>query len=133
MALGIGLAGLMLGFIMPSASSRAVLMAPMAVALAERLGFAEDTRARFGLVLAAGWGTTIPAFGILPANVVNMAFVGASESIFGIGYTYFEYTVLNLPVLGILSLILVAALITWLFGEAPRSEEHTSELQSLIR
>jgi len=122
MAGGLAVAGLALSFIMPAASGRAVLMAPLAVALADRLGFAENTRARFGLVLAAGWGATIPAFGILPSNVVNMAFVGATESIFDIGFTYFEYTLLNLPVLGFVGVAVVIVLISILFGAEPKPQ-----------
>jgi di/tricarboxylate transporter len=119
MAGGLAIAGMMLGFIMPSASGRAVLMAPLAVALAERLGFAENTQARFGLVIAAGWGATVPAFGVLPSNVVNMAFVGATESIYDIGFTYFGYTALNFPVLGVLGVLIVTVLVTLLFGAKP--------------
>ena len=129
MAGGLVFAGILLSFIMPSAPGRVVLMAPLAVALAGRLGFAENTRARHGLVLAAGWGTTIPAFGILPSNIVNMAFVGASESIFGIVFTYFGYTLLNFPVLGILGALIVIVLITLLFGAEP-VEPGEAEMQT---
>lgn len=119
MAAGLAGAGILLSFIMPSASGRVVLMVPLAVALAGRLGFAENTRARHGLVIAAGWGTTIPAFGILPSNVVNMAFVGASESIFGIGFSYFGYTILNFPILGVMGAAISVVVITFLFGAKP--------------
>ncbi|MBO6783375.1 MAG: SLC13 family permease [Alphaproteobacteria bacterium] len=129
MAGGLAVAGVLLSFIMPSASGRAVLMAPLAVALADRLGFAENTRARFGLVLAAGWGTTIPAFGILPSNVVNMAFVGASEGIFNISFTYFGYTVLNFPVLGLVGMAIVVLLIGVLFGAEPKVQSE-AEMQT---
>jgi di/tricarboxylate transporter len=123
MAAGVAVAGMLLGFVMPAASGRVVLMAPLAVALADSLGFAEHTRARFGIVLAAGWGTTVPLFGVLPANVVNMAFVGASESIHGVGFTYFSYTLLNFPVMGLGGLAIMAALVTLLFGAPPRKPD----------
>lgn len=90
MAFGISAAGMALAFLMPSGSGRAVLMAPLAMALASRLGFAANTNARFGLIIAAGMGSTVPAFGILPSTVVSMAFAGASESIHGIEFTYFD-------------------------------------------
>lgn len=122
MAFGIAAAGMALAFIMPSASGRAVLMAPLAMALAGRLGFAKNTKARFGLILAAGMGTTIPAFGILPSTVVSMAFIGASESIHGINFTYFDYTLLNFPILGALGALIQAVLITWMFGAKPQTD-----------
>ena len=126
MAGGLAIAGIALSFIMPSASGRAVMMAPLAVALATELGFAENTRARHGLVLAAGWGATIPAFGILPSNVVNMAFVGASEGIFNVSFTYFGYTFLNFPIVGFLGALVVIVLITILFGAKPQPQSKAS-------
>ncbi len=121
MALGIGTAGVVLAFLMPSASARAVLMAPLAMALADRLGFAENTQARFGLIIAAGIGSTIPAFGILPSTVVSMAFAGAAESIHGVRFSYFDYTLLNFPILGALGLLIQATLITLMFGAKPQT------------
>ncbi|MBM3559823.1 MAG: hypothetical protein FJX53_08125 [Alphaproteobacteria bacterium] len=93
-----------------------MLVASLALAVAERLGFARHDRATHGLVLAAGFGTTLPAFGILPANVVNMIFLGAAESIHHIGFTYFDYTALNLPVLGLGGLLLQIVVVVVLFG-----------------
>ena len=122
MTVGIATAAIALAFIMPSASSRAVLVAPLAMALADRLGFAENTQARFGLILAAGLGSTVPAFGILPSTVVSMAFAGAAESIHGIQFTYFDYTLLNFPVLGALGMVIQSVLITLMFGAKPQPE-----------
>jgi di/tricarboxylate transporter len=122
MALGIAMAGVVLAFLMPSASARAVLMAPLAMALADRLGFAKNTQARFGLVIAAALGSTLPAFGILPSTVVSMAFAGVAESIHGIRFTYFDYTALNFPILGMLSLLIQTGLITIMFGAKPQPD-----------
>ena len=122
MALGIAISGVVLAFLMPSASARAVLMAPLAMALADRLGFAENTQARFGLVLAAAMGSTIPAFGILPSTVVSMAFAGVAESVHGINFTYFDYTLLNFPVLGFVGLLIQTILITFMFGAKPQTD-----------
>ena len=113
MALGIALAGVVLAFLMPSASARAVLMAPLAMALADRLGFAGNTQARSGLIIAAALGSTVPAFGILPSTVVSMAFAGVAESIYGISFIYFDYTLLNFPILGLLGLLIQTGLITF--------------------
>ncbi|MGE0256207.1 MAG: SLC13 family permease [Alphaproteobacteria bacterium] len=115
-AAGLALAGFALAFVVPAASGRAMLVAPLALAVADRLGFARTDKAAHGLVLAAGMGTTLPAFGILPANVVNMVFLGAVESIHHIGFSYFEYTALNLPVLGLGGLVVQVAVVVLLFG-----------------
>lgn len=129
MAFGIAAAGVALAFLMPSASARAVLMAPLAMALADRLGFTENAGPRFGLILAAGMGSTIPAFGILPSTVVSMAFAGVSESIHGINFTYFDYTLLNFPIAGALGLLIQTILITVMFGAKPQTER-AAEMQT---
>lgn len=126
MTFGIAIAGVALAFLMPSASARAVLMAPLAMALADRLGFAEKSPPRYGLILAAAMGTTIPAFGILPSTVVSMAFAGVSESIHGINFTYFDYTLLNFPILGALGLLVQTVLITVMFVAKPQPQ-HAAE------
>ena len=122
MALGIALAGVVLAFFMPSASARAVLMAPLAMALADRLGFTENTQARFGLIVAAALGSSVPSFAILPSSVVSMAFAGIAESIHGISFTYFDYTLLNFPILGALGLLIQTTLITFMFGAKPQPD-----------
>lgn len=127
MALGIATAGVVLAFLMPSASARAVLMAPLAMALADRLGFAENTQARFGLIIAAALGSTVPAFGILPSTVVSMAFAGVAESLHGFTFTYFDYTLLNFPVLGVLGLLIQTGLITIMFGAKPQPDGATEK------
>lgn len=101
-------------------------MAPLAMALADRLGFAGKSPPRYGLILAAAMGTTIPAFGILPSTVVSMAFAGVSESIHGINFTYFDYTLLNFPILGALGLLVQTVLITVMFGAKPQPQ-HAAE------
>jgi len=115
-AAGLAIAGFALSFVVPAASGRAMLVAPLALAVADRLGFDRYDRATHGLVLAAGLGTTLPAFGILPANVVNLVFLGAVESIHHLSFSYFEYTALNLPVLGLGGLVIQTAVVIALFG-----------------
>jgi len=109
----------MLAWVVPSASARVALLVPILMALSERLGFAKGSKGQTGLVLAAAMGTMTPAFGILPANVPNMALFGAIESIHGIRLTYGEYLLLNFPVLGIGSLILYPLVIGLLFKDQP--------------
>ncbi|MCB1436439.1 MAG: anion permease [Rhodobiaceae bacterium] len=112
--------GLLLAFIVPSAMGRMLLLMPMVFALAEQLGFDADSDGRAGMVLAATLGTTLPAFAILPANVPNMALIGAAESIYGVHFQYGGYMLLNFPVMGTLSLAAIPALVTLFFGEEAR-------------
>ncbi len=116
---GIFVLGTALAFVLPSASARVALLVPLILALAARLGFAEQSRGRAGLVLAAAMGTMVPAFAILPANVPNMGLFGAAESIYAIQLTYGDYMALNFPVLGLGAIIFYPALIALLFADQP--------------
>lgn len=120
LTLALALVGLLLAFIIPSAMGRVLLLMPMVLALAERLGFAEESNGRSGMVLAAALGTTLPAFAILPANVPNMALIGAAESIYGTHFRYGSYMLLNFPVMGTLSLAATILLVNAFFADEPR-------------
>ena len=57
------LSAMAFGFLMPSSMGRVVLLLPITLALARRLGFREDSRGYKGMVLAAGLGCFLPSFG----------------------------------------------------------------------
>ncbi len=114
----VALTGVFLSLFIPSASGRVVLLMPIVVALADRLGFEPGRPGRTKLVLTAGLGTTIPAFGILPANVPNMALIGAAESIYNAHFTYGGYLALNFPVMGVLSILAIPTIVCRVFPDA---------------
>lgn len=120
-------AGGVLAFIIPSALSRAVLITPIAMELAARLGFAEGSKGRTGIVLAAGMATTLPAFAILPSNVPNLVLSASAESLFNIHFEYGHYLALNFPVLGVFSLLATLGLNWIFFHEAPSRDSAPSE------
>ena len=105
----------LLAFLMPSSVGRVIIMLPIVLALAERLGFAPGSRGRAGLALAVGVGTLTPTFAVLPASVPNLAMAGAAEAIYGIHLTYSQYLVLHFPVIGLVSMIALPILIVLLF------------------
>lgn len=116
---GVLVVGLLLGFLMPSSVGRIVLLMPITLALAEHFGFGPGTNGRTAVVLAAAFGTFVPTFAILPANVPNMVLTGASETLFHIAPFYGEYLLLHFPVLGFLKSIVIVALIVWLYPDQP--------------
>jgi len=105
--------GLVLAFLVPSAMGRVMLLAPMAAAFSEQNGFAADSNERTGICVAAIFSTTIPAFTILPSNVPNVVLLGASETLYGISFSYLDYLTINFPILGIGS-FLATTLLIWL-------------------
>ncbi|MBY4677114.1 SLC13 family permease [Marinobacterium arenosum] len=117
---GIMLSSTALGFLMPSSMGRVVLMVPIVMALAERCGFRIGSNGHTGLALAVAFGTHVPTFAVLPANVPNMVMAGAVETIYGLSFGYAEYLLLHFPVLGLLKGLLVTWLIIRLFPDSPR-------------
>lgn len=126
---GITLVGVAMGFLMPSSMGRAVLLMPIAARLAERYGFAPGSNGRTGVVLAAALGCHVPTFSILPANLPNLVLVGASETLWHYAPSYGEYFLLHFPVLGLLKVLLMIALILWLWPDTPQplAAENTVE------
>lgn len=105
----------LLGFLVPSAMARAVILMPIVVALAEHLGFSPGDRGRTGMVVAtAVCGYVIPAT-ILPANLPNAVLVGAADTLYGLPITYGDYLLLNFPVNGALKAVVLWALVCRLF------------------
>lgn len=117
--LGLMLVSTLLGFLMPSSMGRILMMIPIALALADRCGFQPGSKGRTGIILAVAFGTHIPTFAILPANIPNMVMIGASETIYGLHFSYTDYLLLHFPILGALKAILIGWLILRLFPDRP--------------
>lgn len=104
-----------LGFLVPSAMARAVILMPIVVALAEHLGFRPGDRGRTGMVVAtAVCGYVVPAT-ILPANLPNAVLLGAADTIYDMQITYGQYLLFNFPVNGALKAVILWALVCRLF------------------
>ncbi len=111
--------GILLGFIMPSAMGRIVLLIPIVLALAKSFGFEEGSNGRKGIVLAATFGSTMPASAILPSNVPNMVMAGTAETIYNISPMYGEYLLLHFPILGLAKAVIIAWLVIRLYPDEP--------------
>jgi len=116
---GMLVVGVLLGFLMPSSMARVVLLVPITIALAESFGFEAGSNGRTGLLMAATFGTFVPAFAILPANIPNMVLVGSAETQFDIAPLYGEYLLLHFPVLGLAKSVVIVGLILWRFPDKP--------------
>lgn len=122
----LAITGVALGFVIPSAAGRVLILMPVVLALADRLGFAPGRKGHTGMVLTAGLCTTIPSFGILPANVPNMGMIGAAESIYKVTFTYGEYLLLNFTVMGVLAALAIPTIICWLYPDRPSEREDSA-------
>ncbi len=107
-------------FFMPSTMGRVLILTPIVLAFADRLGFGPGSRGRAGMALAATMATLMSGFGILPANVPNMVLMGASETLYGIVPVYGEYLLLHFPITGALKSVAIVVCIRLLFPDRPR-------------
>ena len=111
--------GVALAFLVPAALGRIMILVPVFAALADELGFGRDRPGRTGLLLACSFGTILPAFSILPANLPNMVLLGVSETLYGISPSYASWLLLHFPVLGLLYAVILAELVCRLFRDRP--------------
>lgn len=120
---GVAVACIGLSFLMPSVMGRVLLLVPIAIAVAERIGFGPGSRGRAGVVMVTLLTTYMPSCGILPSNVPNMVLAGAAETAYGVTLTYGSYFLLHFPVLGVVKTIVIVLLAWALFRDAPRRPE----------
>lgn len=114
---------LALGFLMPSTMGRLVLLLPIVLALADRLGYLAGSRGRTGLVIATGFGSYLGPVAILPANVPNNVLLGAAQTFHGIQIQYFDWLLIHFPVLGLLKSVLLVLVVWRLFNDTPITTE----------
>jgi di/tricarboxylate transporter len=107
-------------FVIPSNAARVMIMLPIFLALADRLGFAAGSNGRVGIALAVGAGSIYPSFTILPSAVPNLVMIGAAESILGMHMTYGQYFLAQFPVITIVSVIALPLLLKFLFPDIAR-------------
>jgi di/tricarboxylate transporter len=87
--------GLGLAFLVPAGMGRLMILVPVFVALTAELGFGRGSRGRTGIMLAVSFGTILPAFAILPANLPNMILLGVAETLYGITPSYAAWLLLH--------------------------------------
>jgi di/tricarboxylate transporter len=112
---GLMAVAVLLSFVMPSSVGRAVVIVPIAMALADRCGLARGSTGRTGVAAVVAIGCNMPSFAILPANIPNMVLAGAAQTIWGVKFGYTDYLALHFPVLGILKAIAIVLMVWWLF------------------
>jgi di/tricarboxylate transporter len=114
---GLVLSAVVLGFIMPSSVGRAVVLIPIGMALADKVGFRPGSNGRLGIATALAIACNMPSFAILPSNIPNMILAGASENLFGVQFGYMEYLLLHFPILGALKSTVIVFLVLRIFPD----------------
>jgi di/tricarboxylate transporter len=124
---GIGYAGLiaailvgcvLLAFIVPSSVGRMAIAIPAVSAVAREAGHAPGSNGHDGAMLAVVFGSFLLAFGIMPANLINILVTGSAETLLDVHVSYGEYLLLQFPVGTLLKGAVMAVLLIWLFRPA---------------
>lgn len=113
----VALSAVGLAFLMPSTTGRVLLLMPIVLALADRLGFAAGSNGRIGMVMTVAAASYMPPTTILPANIPNSVLLGAASSLYHINLSYGSYLLLHFPVLGALKTVVLIWVICKLFPE----------------
>jgi di/tricarboxylate transporter len=124
------LASLALAFVMPSTTGRVLLLTPVALTLADRLGFGPGRRGRTGLVLAVAAACYMPPTAILPANIPNSVLLGEAQQLYGVKLHYAPYLFLHFPVLGALKSVLLIWLICRLYPDRIDARQERNQASS---
>jgi len=113
------LVGIALTFAMPSSMGRVVMLMPIALALADRLGYQPGSRGRIGIAMAAVLGAYLPSAAVLPANLPNIVLAASAEQLHGVRFSYAQYLLLAFPTLGLLKSLAIVAFVTRFYSEPP--------------
>lgn len=106
-----------LAFVMPSTTGRILLLIPIVLALADRIGLTEGRRGRTGLVMMVAAASYMPPTTILPANIPNSVLMGAADAFYGVKLHYAPYLLLHFPVLGALKAVILVWVVCRLFPD----------------
>ncbi|MCC7275084.1 MAG: anion permease [Alphaproteobacteria bacterium] len=116
---GVALVAVALAFVMPSTMGRIILLMPVILALADRMGFVEGRPGRTGMAVTLALTSFMVPCTILPANVPNMVLIGAAESLHGVVLTYGQYLKLHFPVTGLLKAVAIVGAARLVFPDRP--------------
>lgn len=119
-----------LAFLMPSTLGRVLLLTPIVVQLANRLGFEKGASGYAGMILAVAFGSFMPSTAVLPANVPNTVLLGAADSVYGVKLQYGPYLLLHFPVLGILKALVLIWVIPRVFPATLRASSADASAQA---
>jgi anion transporter len=111
----VAIAGTVLAFFMPATVGRVLLLIPIVISLAERVGFRRGSSGFNGLCMIAIIISYQSGIGMLPANAPNLVLAGAAEALYGVHFIYAEWMWVMFPVLCLLKGMVLIALTCWLF------------------
>ena len=113
-------ASIVLSFLIPATVGRVLLLLPIVIALARRVGFEHGSSGYNGLCLATIVATYQCGTTVLPANAPNLVLAGSAEALYNVRIAYAEYLWAQFPVLGLAKSAAIIAFTLWLFPATAR-------------
>ena len=123
----IALACLALAFLLPSTAARILLLVPIVVSLAERLGYGPLSKARAGMIIATLTLSYLPCASILTSGNRTLVMVGLAQTLYGKEFHYSDFILWNFPVLTVLPILFMTGLLVWRYREAPAEGDAAEE------
>ena len=121
----LALSGLGLGLLVPSTIPRVIVLMPIALSLAQTMGYSIGSRGHVGLTVTAATATLLPTYAFLTANLPTIIQFGAIETLYGIRPSYAQYFIEQVPI----NLVRFAALLVLMVPFAPKRAESASSLE----
>jgi len=114
---GIVFGAVILAFLIPAAIARMIILMPIVLAMADRVGLVPGSKGRTAMALAVGIASFYIPMTILPSNFPNVLLAGLAESVYGLHVTYGEYLLMHFPVAGVLKAFVLIGVLCWLFND----------------
>ncbi|SEM89839.1 Di-and tricarboxylate transporter [Loktanella fryxellensis] len=122
----LALCGLALGILVPSTLPRVIVLMPIALSLAQTMGYAPGSRGHVGLCATAAAATLLPTYAFLTANLPVIIQFGAAETLYGIAPSYGAYFVEQAPI----NLLRLVVLLAVMLPFAPPRAEAASQVDA---
>lgn len=112
-------ASALLGFLVPAAIPRIILLMPLVTGIAAALGYERGSRGYCGLAIAVAAGSFYPTLSIMTATLPGIIFVGSAEATFGVSPSYAQFLLYQFPIVGVLRWAFLVILLVVFFQEPP--------------
>ena len=120
-----------LAIIIPSTIPRILLLMPIALTVAGRMGFEMGSRGANGIAMTVGVGSFLPSWCLLPANLPVVVHIAAIETIYGLAPNYGEHFLIHFPVMGLLRGAVCGLVLYFLFRSDARIVQHQASIKPL--
>lgn len=116
---GLVVSSLVLTVLMPSVLGRVMILIPLVVAFAARLGFEPGSRGYNGMVITAALTSFMASGGVLTGNVANMIIAGSAETLYQLKLNYGAYLLAQFPITGLVKAVLIGVVCWAMFRQQP--------------